>query len=183
MFDFEKLSASKFYVAPTSERVVEFSPSDVDMTNVAKVLSVAVDARATSVEAQDGYAQVGGRVNFRLAYLSKDGMPKGVDYNADFTARVDGVFVEGDNVWADVVISESDVNAGDTLTLTAVLEVTVSAIKRDEIEALTNADDCFVTKKRFICRLLLHKNPLSCRLTTRKTWAEKSSQCSDCPQP
>ena len=147
MFDFEKLSASKFYVAPTSERVVEFSPSDVDMTNVAKVLSVAVDARATSVEAQDGYAQVGGRVNFRLAYLSKDGMPKGVDYNADFTARVDGVFVEGDNVWADVVISESDVNAGDTLTLTAVLEVTVSAIKRDEIEALTNADDCFVTKK------------------------------------
>lgn len=57
MFDFEKLSASKFYVAPTSERVVEFSPSDVDMTNVAKVLSVAVDARATSVEAQDGYAQ------------------------------------------------------------------------------------------------------------------------------
>lgn len=147
MFDFEKLSASKFYVAPTSERVVEFSPSDVDMTNVAKVLSVAVDARATSVEAQDGYAQVGGRVNFRLAYLSKDGMPKGVDYNADFTARVDGVFVKGDNVWADVVISESDVNAGDTLTLTAVLEVTVSAIKRDEIEALTNADDCFVTKK------------------------------------
>lgn len=76
MFDFEKLSASKFYVAPTSERVVEFSPSDVDMTNVAKVLSVAVDARATSVEAQDGYAQVGGRVNFRLAYLSKDACRK-----------------------------------------------------------------------------------------------------------
>lgn len=84
MFDFEKLSASKFYVAPTSERVVEFSPSDVDMTNVAKVLSVAVDARATSVEAQDGYAQVGGRVNFRLAYLSKDGMPKGVGLQCRF---------------------------------------------------------------------------------------------------
>lgn len=147
MFDFEKLSASKFYVAPTSERVVEFSPSDIDMSNVAKVLSVAVDARAISVEAQDGYVQAGGRVNFRLAYLDKDGTPKGVDYNADFTARVDGEFEEGDNAWCDVVISESDVEANDTLTLTAVLELKVSAIKRDEIEVLTGADDCYVTTK------------------------------------
>lgn len=147
MFDFEKISASKFYVAPTSERVVEFSPTDVDMSNIAKVLSLAVDARATSVDAQDGYAQVGGRVNFRLAYLDKDGTPKGVDYNADFTARVDGEFVEGDNAWCDIVISESDVEAGDTLTLTAVLELNVSAIKRDEIEVLVNADDCYVQKQ------------------------------------
>ena len=147
MFDFEKISASKFYVAPTSERVVEFSPTDVDMSNIAKVLSLAVDARATSVDAQDGYAQVGGRVNFRLAYLDKDGTPKGVDYNADFTARVDGEFVEGDSAWCDIVISESDVEAGDTLTLTAVLEVNVSAIKRDEIEVLVNADDCYVQKQ------------------------------------
>ena len=37
--------------------------------------------------------------------------------------------------------------AGDTLTLTAVLEVNVSAIKRDEIEVLVNADDCYVQKQ------------------------------------
>lgn len=147
MFDFEKISASKFYTAPTSERVVEFAPRDVDMSNLSKVLSVAVDAKATSVEVEDGYAQVSGRVNFRLAYLDKDGAPKGVDYNADFTARVDGEFDEGDNAWCDVVISESDVEASDTLTLTAVLELKVSAIKRDEIEVLTGADDCYVTTK------------------------------------
>ncbi len=147
MFDFEKLSASKFYVAPTSERVVEFSPSDIDMANVAKVLSVAVDARATDVDAKDGYAQVSGRVNFRLSYLDKDGAPKGVDYNADFSARAEGEFVDGDSVWADIVVSESDAEANDNLMLTAVLEVTVSAIKRDEIEALVDADDCYVTKK------------------------------------
>lgn len=147
MFDFEKISASKFYVAPTSERVVEFSPTDIDMSNVARILSLAVDAKASSVDAQDGYAQVSGRVNFRLAYLDKEGTPKGVDYNADFTARVDGEFAEGDSAWSDVVISESDAAASDTLTLTAVLEVTVSAIKRDEIEVLTGADDCYVQKK------------------------------------
>ena len=79
MFDFEKISASKFYVAPTSERVVEFSPTDIDMSNVARILSLAVDAKASSVDAQDGYAQVSGRVNFRLAYLDKEGMPKGVE--------------------------------------------------------------------------------------------------------
>ena len=50
MFNFEKISASKFYTAPSVERVVEFSPQDVDMSNVAKVLSLAVDAKSTTVE-------------------------------------------------------------------------------------------------------------------------------------
>lgn len=182
MFDFEKISASKFYVAPTSERVVEFSPTDIDMSNVARILSLAVDAKASSVDAQDGYAQVSGRVNFRLAYLDKEGMPKGVDYNADFTARVDGEFAEGDSAWSDVVISESDAAASDTLTLTAVLEVTVSAIKRDEIEVLTGADDCYVQKKEIYVPTFIAQNPSSFRLTTKRTWAVRSSRCSDCPR-
>ena len=147
MFDFEKINASKFYVAPASERVVEFSPSDIDMSNVARILSLAVDAKATSAEAMDGFSQVSGRVNFRLAYLDKDGAPKGTDYNADFTARVDGEFSEGDNVSGEVVVSESDAEATDTLTLTAVLQVSASAIKREEIEVLTGAQDCYVQKK------------------------------------
>ena len=179
MFDFEKISASKFYVAPTSERVVEFSPTDVDMSNIAKVLSLAVDARATSVDAQDEYAQVGGRVNFRLAYLDKDGTPKGVDYNADFTARVDGEFIEGDSAWCDIVISESDVEAGDTLTLTAVLELNVSAIKRDEIEVLSMRTIATFKSKRFTSRPLSRKNRWSFPLTTKRTWAAKSNPCSD----
>ena len=53
MFNFEKISASKFYTAPSVERVVEFSPQDVDMSNVAKVLSLAVDAKSTTVEAHE----------------------------------------------------------------------------------------------------------------------------------
>lgn len=85
MFNFEKISTSRFYTAPTIERVVEFSPPDVDTANVAKILSLAVDAKCAGCEANDKYARISGRTNFRLVYLDKDGEVKGVDYNADFT--------------------------------------------------------------------------------------------------
>lgn len=145
MFDFEKISASKFYAAPPVERVVEFSPPDIDMGNVAKVLSLAVEAKCVGIDTYDGYAQVDGRTNFRMTYLDKDGMPRGVDYNADFGIRVDGEFMEGDSANCDINVVEADAQASDRLTLSAVLEVEVNAIRRDEIEMLTNADNCYKT--------------------------------------
>lgn len=148
MFDFQKISASKFYEAPSVERVVEFSPQNIDMSNVAKVLSLAVDAKCMSIEAQNGFASLGGRCNFRLIYLDKEGGARGVDYNADFNVRVDGEFDEGDNVSANILVTEADVDAGENLTLTAVLEIKASAIKREELEVLVSADDCYTTTKQ-----------------------------------
>lgn len=148
MFEFQKINASKFYVAPTVERVVEFSPNDVDMSNVAKVLSLAVDAKCTSAEAQNGFAQVGGRCNFRLIYLDKEGNARGVDYNADFSVKADGGFDEGDNVCATVHVTESDVVASETLTLTAVLQIETRAIKREELQMLTSAEGCYTSRRK-----------------------------------
>ena len=150
MFNFDKLSVSKFYVAPPVERVVEFSPPGLDMQNIAKVLSLAVDAKSNSVDVYDGYVQLGGRTNFRLTYLDKEGNPKGVDYNADFTVRVDGEFLVDDNVSPTIKVVESDVQANDSLALSAVLEVCVSAQRRDEIEVLTDAEDCYKTTKQVL---------------------------------
>lgn len=148
MFNFEKISASKFYTAPSVERVVEFSPQDIDMSNIAKVLSLAVDAKCTTAEAHDGFVQASGRTNFRLIYLDKESNAKGVDYNADFAVRIDGEFAEGDNVACDIYVTEADVGATNTLTLTAVLDIRASAIKREEIEMLASCDDCYVTTKK-----------------------------------
>ncbi len=148
MFDFDKLSVSKFYVAPSVERVVEFSPPNIDMQNIAKVLSLAVEAKCNSQDVYDGYAQIGGRTNFRLTYLDKEGTPRGVDYNADFTVRVDGEFIADDNVTCTIKVVESDVQATDALMLSAVLEVTVCGQRREEIEALTDADQCYKTMRQ-----------------------------------
>lgn len=147
MFDFDKLSVSKFYVAPSVERVVEFSPPNIDMQNIAKVLSLAVDAKCSTQDVYDGYAQIGGRTNFRLCYLDKEGTARGVDYNADFTVRIDGEFMADDTVNCIIKVVESDVQASDTLTLSAVLEVSVCAQRREEIEALTNAEQCYKTQR------------------------------------
>ncbi len=162
MFDFDNFSASKFYIAPSVERVVEFSPPGIDMQNIAKVLSLAVDARCTTIEAYDGYAQVTGRTNFRLTYLDRDGNPKGVDYNADFTVKTDGDFSAADNVSADIKVVESDVQANDGLKLSSVLEVSVSAIRREEISALVGADECYKnTKKMYLPSFIASKTTVA----------------------
>lgn len=147
MFDFEKITACKLYTAPVSERVVEFSPENIDVENVAKVLSLAVDAKCTNATAAVGCVEVQGRVNFHVIYIDKEGVTRGVDYNADYQADVDGEFEDGDNVRCDVAVLESEVSASSTLTLTAVLELKACAIREEELNALVGADDCYITKK------------------------------------
>ncbi len=147
MFDFEKLSASKLYAAPHVERVVEFSPPGVDIENIAKVLSLSVEAKCNCAEAFDGYAEVTGRTNFRLTYLDKNGDPKGVDYNADFSVKAEGEFCAADAASATITVVESDVSAAGALTLSAVLEVCVTAVQREELNVLMGADKCYKTSK------------------------------------
>ncbi len=150
MFDFEKLSASKFYQAPKVERVVEFSPPDIDMSNISRILSLSVDAKPMDVSVKDGGADVKGRGNFRLIYLDGDGNPKGVDYNADFAVSVDADLKEGDNAYAKICVVEADVVANAGLTLSAVLEVSVSAVIREEFEALVGGEKCYKTTKDIV---------------------------------
>lgn len=176
MFDFEKISASKFYVAPSVERVVDFSPPDIDMENVAKVLSLAVDAKCVSVEVSNGYADLDGRTNFRLTYLDKDGTPKGLDYNADFSMRIDGEFLDGDSAECEIHVVETDVQASDTLRLSAVLEVKVCAIRRDESEILVGADDCYkTTKEVYVPKFLAMKTSTAPYDDEQNVGAEVSS--------
>lgn len=147
MFKFDKFSLSKHITAPSVERVVEFSPSGIDIADIAKVLSLAVDGKCLTVNAGDGFAEVDGRANFRLIYLDKEGNGRGVDYNADFSVKVEGAFGVDDNLSAAVEIIEADASATDSLTLSAVIEVGVSATEREEIEALTDAEKCYKTMK------------------------------------
>ncbi len=162
MFDFVKISASKFYRAQEVERVVEFCPPDVDISNVAKVLSLSVNAKCVGVNGADGYAEVDGRASFKLIYLDKDGLSHGVDYNADFKVKVDGEYQDGDNLNCNIRVVETDCNAQDTLTLSAVLMVEVVAIKHDDIEVLQDADNCYKSQKEvFIPKFLANKTSVA----------------------
>lgn len=159
MFDFEKIGVSKLYSTKGVERVVEFCPQDVDVDNVARVLSLSVNAKCVNISSFDGYAQVDGRANFKLVYLDKDGNPHGVDYNADFGVRVDGDYLEGDNLQGDVHVVETDCEVQDNITLSAVLMVEASGVRQEELEVLVDADDCYISHKSvFIPTLLAHKS-------------------------
>ena len=145
MFKYEKLNASSIVNAPPAERVVEFSPSGLDAGDVARVLTLAVDGRAVSVEAGEGYAAVSGRANFRLVYQDRDGEAHGVDYNADFDLRVEGGFAPEDSVIAEVCIIEADVRTGEGVVLSALVGVKAQAVRRTEEECLTDAEKCYKT--------------------------------------
>ena len=145
MFKYEKFNASNIVDAPSVERVVEFSPSGMDSADIAKVLSLAVDGKVISCEAGDGFAEVAGRVNFRLIFVDREGTVRGKDYNADFNMRVEGAFTAADSVNADVSVVETDVTTGDMISLSAVVSVRASAVQRTETEALVDAEQCYKT--------------------------------------
>lgn len=165
MFSYDKLSFSNLTAAPAVERVVEFSPSGMDAAAVARVLSLAADGKAVSAEAGDGYAEVAGRVNFRLVYVNRDGEASGADYNADFSLRVEGDFVLGDSVAADVTVLEADVAAGDALTFSAVISVRAACVRREEINALTDAEQCYKTTKPLVLPVLVAAKTVSVPVT------------------
>ena len=143
MFDFEKLSTARFYIAPTVEKIIEFSPPNIDVENISKVLSLSAVAKCDEAIPYNGYSDLKGRANFRLIYIDRENIARGVDYNADFTAHVDGDFEEGDNLVCTVNVAEAEVGANDYLTLTAALELAVSATRRENIDLLTVAEDCY----------------------------------------
>ena len=145
MFSYRKASFSNLVFAPPVERAVEFSPPGMDAASVARVLTLAADGKTVSAEAGDGFAEVAGRVNFRLVYTDREGRPAGADYNADFSLRVEGDIRATDSVQAWVTVLEADVAAGDELTLSAVIEVRTVAVRREEAEMLTDAERCYKT--------------------------------------
>lgn len=161
MFKYEKFSASNIIDAPAVERVVEFSPSGVDAANIARVLSLAVDGKVISSEANDGFADVTGRVNFRLVYLDRESVVRGVDYNADFNLKVEGGFSADDSVSADVSVVETDVASGDVITLSAVVSVKAYAVQRREADALTDAEQCYKTVGKFVAPALIAAKTVS----------------------
>ena len=153
MFRYEKFNASNIVSAPPVERVVEFSPSAPDAGDVARVLSLAVDGKAVSAEANDGFCSVAGRVNFRLVYQTRDGAVKGVDYNADFSLKAEGGFLADDNPSAEVSVAEADVDVADAVTLSAVVSVRALAVRSTEEECLVDAEKCYKTveERAFPC--------------------------------
>lgn len=165
MFRFEKFNTGTIVNAQPVERVVEFSPAGLDVGDVARVLSLAVDGKVVAAESNEGYADISGRVNFRLVYLNRDGAVRGVDYNADFNLKVDGEFSAGDAVNADVAVVEADVTTGESVTLSAVVSVRAGAVRRGEEECLVDAEKCYKTTESVLLPSLVASKAVAVSLT------------------
>lgn len=139
MFKFDSENMAKIVVLAPDEKVVEFTPNGIETE---KVLSLSASGRVLNATSADGFVEILGRVNFKFVY-EVDGAPKGADYNADFSVRLEGEVSAGDAVFATVDVEETDVSS--SLKLSAVVKVGATVVKREECEMLVDGEDCFKT--------------------------------------
>lgn len=117
--------------------------TDVDVTDrggVGKLLSVAVDALVTSVEAVAGSARVCGRVVYKVLYLDAEGKIGGLDYFAEFDEDVEdeAIVVGATRATAGILDSDCTVSGG-VMHLEAVCEVNLVQVVTHQAEVVTAA--------------------------------------------
>jgi hypothetical protein len=143
MFGYENFDTiSTRFLTPVT-RVVEFVPRGID--GPYKVLSLSATARTISTAINDGYVDVGGRVEFKLVYLDFDGAVSGASYNADFNVRLDGEVCQKDDCLINISAVECEAKSLDALTLCAVIKVDGIITYTQSVGMLTEAENSFST--------------------------------------
>ena len=123
------------------QTVVRTDVDLVDRGGVGKLLSVAVDATVSSVEAVAESARVYGRAVYKVLYLDDEGKISGLDYFGDFDFDVVDEAIAVGTTWASASILDSDCTvSGGVLHLEAVCEVSLTQVVSHEAEVVTAAD-------------------------------------------
>ncbi len=112
--------------------------------DIAEVLSVGVESTVNSYEASRGEASFYGKTSIRLLYSDGTSVA-GQNYNADFTATVNGDDLDADSkLTFDVTTVETKIDVSvNTATLTILLEVTAYAYVTEEVPYLCASEDVF----------------------------------------
>ena len=121
---------------------VETAVSAAERGGAMRVLSLEAEAKAVGVEMMAGEALVSGKVNYRLLYLDASEKPCGLDYFKDFEVRLSGDRIAVDGKWRvdmHVVDAEAKV-AGDTVDMSAVVEVTLSVCDEVKMRGVAAAE-------------------------------------------
>ncbi len=128
----------------TGQAVVEARLLPRPETRIAKVLSTSSSVGISAAEAFSGEARYSGRVNFKVLFETTEGTAEELDYNADFSDKVEasGVGASTKTVFAanildmDIIAAEEDV-----IKLAAVVEVTLYGSTREDIKYLARGGD------------------------------------------
>ena len=146
VFEVVKLN-SKRRLAKT-QAVVEARLLPQPNTVIARVLSITADSVISASEVFTGEARYNGRVNFKVLFVDVDGRNHSMDYNADFSDKIeDGAITSEISPYISAAVLDTDivyVSAGE-IKLASVVEIRLDADVSEELKYLSSGGEGLYT--------------------------------------
>lgn len=146
VFEVVKLN-SKRRLAKT-QAVVEARLLPQPNTVIARVLSITADSVISASEVFTGEARYNGRVNFKVLFVDVDGRNHSMDYNADFSDKIeDGAITSDISPYISAAVLDTDivnVSAGE-IKLASVVEIRLDADVSEELKYLSSGGEGLYT--------------------------------------
>lgn len=128
----------------TGQAVVEARLLPKPQTKIAKVLSTCGYADVSAAESFTGEARYAGRVNFKVLFETADGNVDVLDYNADFSDKIENKAIGAQSTTKfkanildmDIIAAEEDV-----VKLAAVVEVELYVLERENVRYVSGAGE------------------------------------------
>lgn len=146
VFEVVKIN-SKRRLAKT-QAVVEAKLLPAPNTVIARVLSITADSVIGASEVFTGEIRYNGRVNFKVLFVDVDGHNHSMDYNADFSDKLEDAAITSHitpYITADVLDTDVlSVSAGE-LKLASVVEIKLDAVMEEEVKYLSSGGEGLYT--------------------------------------
>ena len=133
------------------EVLVETTVETAERGGAEKVLSLEAEVKPTSAELLAGEAEIGGKVNYRVLYLDKQGRLCGLDYFKDFKCRVPGEKITPSgkcNVSFEVPDAEARLN-DDRMELSCMVEAEIAYYGEQTQKAVASIADAETRSKQY----------------------------------
>lgn len=132
----------------TGQAVVEARLLPKPETRIAKVLSTSCSVGIGSAETFTGEARYLGRVNFKVLFETADGNVEVLDYNADFSDKLEAKpATAATKTHFTATVLDMDITAAeeDVVKLAAVIEVTLYGCEREDVKYLSRGSENLYT--------------------------------------
>lgn len=146
----------------TGQAVVEARLLPKPETRISKVLSTSCGVSISAAEAFTGEARYSGRVNFKVLFEDGAGRAEALDYNADFSDKLEAEGVTASTkAYFTAKILDMDIVAveEDVIKLAAVVEVTLYGLGRENLKYLSRGGEGVYT----------HEDRMSCCVMAAET--------------
>ncbi len=150
---YEEIKTGAPITVAVTQAVVETRLLPQPGEGISRVLSITTEPTINSAETFNGEARFGGRVDFKVLYLTGDGTNRCLGCSAEFSDKTESDKLKPDTViWVKASVIDTDVVSlkPDEIKLAAVVEIKIFAIAEENINYLASGGDGVYTQEEKI---------------------------------